>query len=137
MVECASKRDPSTYSCAVKHLIVSARPSPFPHAPIPYRQRAGPPAAAARAARTAPAVARLLVSRSGRARTPRLGARQAAEQGGELLDLVRREVLKEQAADAGHVGAAGLAELLGAPVGQLRVGDPGIVGAGDAPDTPR
>src|ERR1700761_2050881 len=61
---------------------------------------------------------------------PRTG--QPAEQGGELLDLVGREVLQEQLADAGHVGAAGVAELLVALIGELGVGDAGVVGAGHA-----
>ena len=56
----------------------------------------------------------------------RPGSRLSSD--GELFDLLGGEVLEEQPADAGDVGAAGVAQLVVARVGQLRVGDPRVAG---------
>ena len=53
-----------------------------------------------------------------------------------MLDLLGAEVLEEQPADAGDVRAAGLAQLLVAGVGQLRVRHARVVRARDPLDRP-
>ena len=70
----------------------------------------------------------------GACRRRRRGAREAAEEAGELFELGGGEVREEQALDAGDVCAAGLRELRVAGLGQPRVGDARVARAGDALD---
>ena len=85
--------------------------------------------------RTGPssAISSALLDRAGAAP---VGAREAAEEAGEEVDLLFAVMLEEQPPDAADVGTAGLAELLVALLGELRVGDPGVAGARDALDQP-